>query len=51
MELAKSFLKSGLECIGLCKEVFGELTGDLVRESRTEKSYIKKLDLQQKSGQ
>jgi hypothetical protein len=39
MELAKSFLKSGLECIGSCyAKAFDELTGDLVRESRTEKS-------------
>jgi hypothetical protein len=37
MEPAKSFLKSGLECISLCDaEVFGELTGDLIGESRTE---------------
>ena len=43
MELEKSFLKSGLECIGLCNAwVFGELTGDLVWESRTEESYNKK---------
>jgi hypothetical protein len=43
MEPDKSFLKSGLECISLCDaEVFGEFIGDLIGESRTEKSYIPK---------
>ena len=38
MVLGKSFLKSGLECIGLCYAwAFGELTGYLYEESRTEK--------------
>ncbi len=38
MELVKTFLKSGLECISLCEAwAFDELTGALVGESRTEK--------------